>query len=449
MSLITFKFGNFRSYKEDFGITFETINSKKSEENYHFCNKKKLLNSAIIYGANASGKSNLLKAFNVMKKIVLGSVKREENDQLPVESFLLDLETYESPSFFEITVFVNNHQYRYGFETTKKVIKTEWFFWIKNVRESRLFLREDGKIINNNSEFEIAKVVKKIVPKNALLLTEAARYIHENKINHARIIMDFFRSLTFVDNNRNIPFGFGYSAIQILKELSIASQIRTAIQKADFGILDILAEEEKEEKTPEHVVKIVDLLSPELDTTLNPKTKRVRIKTTHQLFEEGKKLNSVKFDMDIHESDGTRKFFAIIGPIFEILKKGALLFIDEFDTSLHPELSHELIKLFHSRKTNPNGAQLIITSHNSEFLRTGLFRRDQIWFVEKHSNGESVLYPLTDFKIKNQDKENIANLYRNGRFGAIPYLHGLYDLFASENGEKITSKKKNTPDLDI
>ncbi len=262
MSLIAFKFGNFRSYKEDFGIAFEASNSKKSEENCHLCKKKKLLNSAIIYGANASGKSNFFKAFRVMRKIVLGSVKREENDRLPAEPFLLDSETHDSPSFFEITIFANNHQYRYGFETTKTTIETEWFFWTKNVRESQLFLREDGEIINNNSEFEIAKIVRKIVPENALLLAEAARFIDKDEINHAKIIMDFFRSLTFVDNRRNIPFGFRYSALQIFKESLIASQIRAALQKADFDIIDILAEEEA---LPDHLMKMLDLFSPYLD----------------------------------------------------------------------------------------------------------------------------------------------------------------------------------------
>ena len=427
MSLIAFKFGNFRSYKEDFEISLEAMNYKELEENYHI-RKKKLLNSAIIYGANASGKSNILRAFNVMRQIVLRSVKREEKDQLPVEPFLLDIETRDSPSFFEITIFANNHRYRYGFEATKTTIKTEWFFWTKNVRESQLFLREKKVIKINNSEFEMAKIIKEIVPNNALLLAEAARYIHESKKNHAKVIMDFFHSLTLF--NERTDFIFEYSATQILDESIFAKQIRTIIQKSDFGITNIRAEKED---IPEHVLKMISFLSPNLE----PDLKKVSVKTTHQLFEEGKKIDAVEFDMDIHESAGTRKFFAIIGPIFDILKKGALLLIDEFDASLHPELSYELIKLFHSRKTNPNGAQLIITSHNSEFLKLDLFRRDQIWFVEKYSNEESVLYPLTDFKVKKQ--ANIADLYKNGRFGAIPYLHNLYNFFISEtiNKEKI------------
>lgn len=423
MALLHFKFGNFRSFKQDYGFTLEATDSSTLDENRYFHEKPSIhsLNSAVIFGANASGKTNFLFAIQSMNDIVRGSLKRYEGNKLPIEPFLLDIETQNEPSFFEVTILMNGRQYRYGFEATKHKIEAEWLFLIQDSEEILLFSRDLETTEINPLEFKEAEIVKDLVPDNALLLAETAR-LKTNKLSHAKAVMNFFLRLHTLEGTSF------HSAVQIFNNSSLAERICLLIQRLDLGITNIFAEKMHPE--------VLSFLQKE-----NPNEKDFdyfRIKTKHKLFKDGTAIKDMTFDMDHHESKGTRKLFSMASPILEVLEKGMLLLIDEFDASLHPELAYALIKLFHSAETNPFGAQLIIVSNNINLLDSELFRHDQIWFVEKTTKEESTLFPLTDFSIPKDT--NISEKYSNGRFGAVPYLYlqKLHDIFAHQSltGEK-------------
>lgn len=425
--LIEFSVGNYLSFKEKvtFSMVASKITAKKELDENNIIrvdDELSLLKSAAVYGANASGKSNLVKAISFMQWFVLNSSRETQiTDLIDVEKFKLSTENADQPSCFEIVFLEDNKIYRYGFEVNQKRVLSEWLFYVPKVKEFRLFERKEDRVKIARRFKEGDGIISK-TRKNALFLSVVAQFNGEISKN---ILLFFARKLNVISGlHGNIYRNY---TIEYFKKNS--SDIINLIKKLDLGIDDISIKTRK--VLPEDLLEI-----PEEFRTLliSKKLQADDIYTTHKKYNaEGEVISLEQFDLDKNESDGTQKLFAFSGLILETLRKGEILVIDELDARLHPLITRTIIDLFNSKETNINNAQLIFTTHDTNLLSDKIFRRDQIWFTEKDRQGATDLYSLVEYKIEND--ASFESDYIKGRYGAIPFIGDLSQVIKAENDE--------------
>ncbi len=422
--LIEFRVGNYRSFKEiaTFSMVAANIVSKDKslDENNVFTvdDDLTLLKTAAIYGANASGKSNLAKALGFMRWFIINSSKdTQTSEQIEVERFKLSDSTDSEPSFFEIVFFMNQKKYRYGFEANRNEVVSEWLFYVPKLRETKLFERKADS-------FTIAKIYKadgiqQKTRSNALFLSVSAQF----NVGIAESI------LTFFGKNINLISGLddegyrGYT-IKCLQDNKNRDSILNFLKKLSLGFDEIQLEE--------HAFNVESLpreIPDEIKRFILKNSdggKATSVQTLHKKFnEEGVFISSELFDIN-DESEGTQKIFSLAGPFLDTLKNGKVLIIDEFDARLHPKLSLAIVEMFNSRDGNPNNAQLVFMTHDTNLLSNKLFRRDQVWFTEKNRYGSTSVYSLVEYKVRND--ASFESDYIKGKYGAIPYIRSLNNL---------------------
>jgi len=419
--LIEFSVGNYRSFKDK--VTFSmvaadiTAKDKKLDDNNVFAvdNKLKLLKSAAIYGANASGKSNLAKALSFMKSFMVNSSKETQStDAIDVEPFRLSTDTKEQPSFFELVFLMDGRKYRYGFEANQEKIISEWLFYVPKQRETKLFKRQ----LNN---IEITKTynadgIQQRTRANALFLSVSAQFNVEVAEKILSWTTDSLKIISGLNNTQHL-----YYTVDCIMNNENKSEIVQLVRDLDLGIDDIKVDQ----KIFLHNSILDKIPNEAKEALLNAGVfKANSISTLHRKFDENGRYKSVEaFNLKKHESEGTQKLFALAGLIVNSLKQGKILLIDEFDASLHPLISQAIIKLFNSNETNPNNAQLVVMTHDTNLLSNKLLRRDQIWFTEKNKYGATDLYSLAEYKVRND--ASFESDYIKGRYGAIPYIGNL------------------------
>ncbi|MEH1811145.1 MAG: ATP-binding protein [Nostoc sp.] len=425
--LIEFSVGNYRSFKEQ--VTFSMVaanlvaKDKKLDENnvFEIDNDLKLLKSAAIYGANASGKSNLATALNFMRWFMINSSKETQStEKIGVEQFKLSTETEDKPSFFEIVFLINGKRYRYGFEVTIEKVVSEWLFYVPKIKETRLFERKLNKI-SVSKRFKADGIQQK-TRHNALFLSVSAQF----NVEIAEIILDWLTNRVKIASGLD-DSGYQRYTVSCLTNNKNKDEIFQLLKKLDLGFYDLKVKESE---------ITVDFLPKELPDEIknyiikNGMAKVTSVQTTHQKFNgEGNPVSTEIFDLDNQESEGTQKVFALAGPLVDTLKNGKVLIIDEFDARIHALISRAIVELFNSNETNPNNAQLIFMTHDTNLLNNKLFRRDQIWFTEKNRYGATDLYSLAEYKIP--DDAPFESDYIQGRYGAIPYIGNLNHLIDS------------------
>ena len=414
--IIEFTVGNFLSFYEKRTISFEAQSISELKPNVIKYEKYKLLRSAVIYGANSSGKSNLIKALDRMRENVLQSVKLNDLDELDYTPFLLSDESESNPTFFEV-IFLdkNNNRLRYGFEYNLTHIINEWLFDGK----TPLFLRtKDG--IGVSEKFEEGKGKEKSTNDNRLFISLVAQLGG----TLSKQVIEWF-------NNYNILSGLdhkdynNFSLRMLHKKLEGSNESLSLFQTLKLGFKEVLLAESEFNPLdlPESFPKS---LKSKLVKELMGKT-TVTLKTVHNKYDKtGHIIDTVVLDKEENESEGTNKIMDLSGPIFNTLTLSKLLIIDELDAKLHPLITIHIINLFNNPKTNPNNAQLLFSTHDTNLLSSDLFRRDQIWFTEKDEMEQTDLYSLYDIKLPDGTKvRNDANLEKNyirGRYGAIPFI---------------------------
>ncbi len=422
--LIEFSVGNYRSFKDK--VTFSMVaakivsKDKKLDENNVFAvnDKLSLLKSAAIYGANASGKSNLAKALFFMGWFMINSSRETQiSDEIKVEPFKLNTQTILQPTFFEIVFLMDQKRYRYGFEVTRNQVVSEWLFYVPKSRETKLFERKFDSF-SVSSAYKADGISQKTRP-NALFLSVSAQF----NVEAAERILDWLsKSINVISGLDDIRYR-GYTVHCLLDDEN-KNEILQLIKRLDLGFSGIKISE-------------VDIFSDILPNQLpdEVKTSLLRdgirkltsIQTIHQKFnEEGNSVSTELFDLDNQESEGTKKVFSLSGPIVDTLKNGKVLIIDEFDARVHPLISRAIVELFNANETNPNNAQLIFMTHDTNLLSNTLFRRDQIWFTEKDRYGATHLYSLAEYKVRND--ASFESDYIKGKYGAIPYIGNLSNL---------------------
>lgn len=432
--VIKFSVRNFKSFKEQAILNLIASNYDKNvleEENIvniDINNKSpeglRLLKTAVVYGPNASGKTKLFEALSFMKHFTITSSKDSQaGEKIPVDPFRLNLESIEDSSEFEITFLNDRKIYRYGFETTKNEIVAEWLFYKENVKEVEIFYRE-GQIFEtiNKNKFKKGAMIAKanLVRENALFLSVAAQFNDEFAIE----VINQFLTIKNVSGTEEESYS-GYTLSKL--EGKDHQRLIDFLQNADLniegiGIQKISESKDFPDEIEERERKVLSSILDRGQTIVSD------IKTSHKVYnEELQQVGLSDFSMEKDESNGTKKFFYISGPILDVLENGYTLVVDELDSKLHPNLVRKIVSLFNSKEYNKKNAQLIFNTHNTNLLSSKLLRRDQIWFTDKDRYGASKLYSLAD--VKNVRKnEAFEDNYILGKYGATPYLGDFHEI---------------------
>ncbi len=422
--LIEFSIGNYRSFREPVTLSMMATplrdDSRLDADSIFQVGKLSLLRSAAIYGANASGKSNLVRALATMRNLVLNSAtKIQAGEKLPIAPFRLDVSTRQQPAYFQIIFFLNGRRYRYGFEADEEKIYSEWLYHAAQ-RETRLFVRE-GQIfdIANTFRREATSSLQRQTRANALFLSVLAQFNSKT----ASELLNWFRlHLRFISGLNDDAYA-GYTMDRLENDDNFRRRVQEVIRLADTGILDISVQTLPADHpglSDELRLMLKNLASQKNKPESEFSVKNIQVK--HALFDGSQRVDETFFDIR-DESEGTQKFLALLGPLFDVLENGWTLFVDELEARLHPLLTREIVRLFNTRTTNPKNAQLIFATHDAGLLGECLLRRDQIWFTQKNRYGATELYSLAEMKER-KDASYLKN-YLTGRYGGIPLLGGL------------------------
>lgn len=438
MKIQEFSFGNFKSFKDIQTLNLSTAKIKSKHKEIDLKNviagknsaDVSFLKSKAIYGANASGKSNIIKAFVAFIRIVKTSVKDEKILHL-VDSFRLSTETENQPSFFQIIFWYKNTKYRYGFELDDENITAEWLYGKPKDRELPFFIRDNQEIIEldktNYSEGDKLMTLLKddesddneIFRSNSLFLSTLATFGF-GKLS--KQLIDSFSSIIIIS-------GLGHQGMYKFAGDALSDDIKKKyiidfLKYGDIGIEDVNAIEISSDDLP-------DDIDDDIRKNFDNKKKRKLLVSTRKKYDENLiSVDTESFSFGNHESEGTQKLFELSPFIFEALKNKRPIIIDEFDARFHPLLTKKILQLFNSDENI--SSQLIFTTHDTNLLSSDLLRRDQIEFVEKDKYGASHLYSLVQFKgIRNT--ASFEKDYIQGKYGAIPFLGDFSKLINTEN----------------
>lgn len=408
--LIQFNYENFKSFYKEASLdmsatTFKEhsynlieIQNAKSKENY--------VKVAAIYGANASGKSSVIDAFEFMKYFVLNSFKQaSDHNVIPLKNFAFNKE--EKDSSFEVFFRKNDNEYQYGFKLNRQRVIEEWLY----KRDFRSTNKFNTIFERNNEEFSInnlksAKNFVDMVENKTLFIS----ILSNAKIPLIKEVYDWFKEIVIID--------FGNIKIEHMLTWTIPPEIEIEEQSVRIEIARFL-----------NAIGVpIDEL--EFDKFEDEDGENYKI---FSIYHHNNKRIRLPFN---EESSGTIKMFTLFLHLKTVLEQGSVIFIDELDAKLHPLLLRYLITLFHDEETNPNHAQLIYTTHDNYTLTKDIFRRDQIWFVEKHSDLTAELYSLSEYKLDDDKKvRNDASFnkdYLLGKYGGVPLLKE-FNLWGNED----------------
>ncbi len=419
--LVEFSVANFRSFHERQTLSLAASSGKELRETNVVAAPAPatpdLVRTAVMYGPNAAGKSNVLLALQTMWQLVHGSAQLPPGSKFTITPFAFAAAAADEPSEFELVFVQNGVRFQYGFSLTRDRICDEWLFAWPEGRQQRWFERRWNRQTNKTtwrygtSLTGQKKVWQEATRDNSLFLSTAVQLNAETLLVPFEWITQRLKPV--------IPyarFAPNFSLEHCERDTEWQQRVVEYLAAADTGIAGMHIEKRKVEapvlpKSPEPSIP------PAVQITIGP-PELYEVRFTHRAM-AGTEAEIGYND----ESGGTQKLFAMAGPWIDVLQNGYVLLVDELDTSLHPSLLRRLVGMFHDPAINTNGAQLIFTTHDTNMLDGELFRRDQIWFVEKDRDLQSHLYPLTDFSPRKE--ENFERGYLQGRYGALPFVGEL------------------------
>lgn len=423
-----FSFKNYLSIKETQSLSFVPRRSDLNNELFtaEVVPGVRLLKSAMIYGANASGKTNILKAINFLRDIVIETRRRgEKTGFIP---FKFDDDTVNSPGEFEIIFYQNQNKFRYYLKITATEIIEEELNYYKTQNPAKIFYRKmiskQEIHIEYSKEFGVnkaeAEMIRARVLPNVSVLSTLGE-VSPKKEYILRAYNWFFKELNpFITPETELK---GCTSGMIFDDENVKKLMTIMMRKADFNI-DSIFEEEEIELNGNNSVNRPYALNFVKDNKLFVRS----VNFSHSIL-VGNEKKSFNLDDEL-ESKGTWRYFGLAGTLLEILHGNKVLFIDEIDSSIHPDLLNYFYSMF---LVNSKRAQLIFTIHSRDLLADKeLSRRDSIWFTEKQKDGSTDLYSIADMKgIRNDN--SFDKLYKSGKFGAIPNLGSLFLEIDNEN----------------
>ena len=418
--LVSFSVGNTFSFNEVQTLHMEAVSSRKDDINHNniqtlaFNSDVRLLESALIFGANASGKSNFIRALGLYRQIILHSQSVLDEDELPalaLTPFLLNKANLTQPSVMEVVFYENETRYRYGLELLRGEVHREWFFYTPTTRETLLFERNQQEIQVNREGF-----------------SEALPFVKEQEILRTRPVVPFVSVLASENGEHSLNLVNWFNRMAVISgvyEDSYMAFTKRLIEKdqqfkdwltevlGHFQISGVdLTEVTMQVRSPSTLLNIAEGWDGKPTKTV----KKKQITVLKQVEENGQ-ITEHSFPLSI-ESEGTRKLIHLLGPIYDAIKNHRILIIDEFEAKFHSLLSKYLFKIFHMKNTA--GGQIIAAVHDTSLMDTKYFRRDQIWLVDKNTQGASELYSLVEFKEKSRQlKRHYGDEYLQGAFGAV------------------------------
>ncbi|MCB5270224.1 MAG: ATP-binding protein [Candidatus Cloacimonetes bacterium] len=412
--LIEFSVQNYRSFNQKVTLSMVASSIKEHPEHVFQACGLKLLKSGVLYGANASGKSNLVKAMAFMRNFILESqTKTSSTDSINAVPFLLNANSRKEPSMFEISLLLNESIYRYGFELTPKAVIKEWLY----IKECTAYSRE--KLIWSRTEQSVEPqdiIDTSRLRHNALLIS----VLNQNNDTHAKLIFEILHDMQVIQDTSAL--------YQMTLELISAHEVPQAwvqqlLKAADLGIDDFEMHEQVMDWG-----KFMLMTNEEFNIKNPPSQVKVfNTQALHKYYDSDlDSMNIARFDMQDKESLGTKLMFGFAGPLYQVLKSGGMLIVDEMDNSLHYFITKIIVELFQRKETNPNNAQLIFTTHDIIHLDKSRFRRDEVWFTEKNKENATSLYSLAEFKVRNDS--SYGKDYLRAKYGAVPYTD--FDKFA-------------------
>ena len=369
--------------------------------------------AAVIYGANASGKTNLLDALATMRAMVLRShAQGEPGGGVPRRSFALDGDSSRVPSRFDVDFVVEGVRYHYGFEALDEAYEAEWLYAFPKSHRRTLFEREGDEYRFGRGLGGPNKTIAGLTRPNSLFVSAAAQNGHEQLSE----VFAYFRTILAV---RDIDVS-DVAAINRMAEEGPGRRVIEFLERVGTGVIGY---RRKETEITEKVTSFRRELSTavkrfvELPSELESSLEDWR-DYTFELAHRGQDGGSVYLAL-ASESAGTRRLLVVLGLAFRAIDEGVPLYVDELDASLHTQACEAVLKLFCSPESNPKRAQLITTTHDTNLLNSPVLRRDQLWFTDKDDGGATRLYPLTDIRTRKDD--NFEKGYLQGRYGAVPF----------------------------
>lgn len=413
--LVQFTVGNYRSFREKVTLSLVASSDKHLAANTFPVSAPGgpcLLKSAALYGANASGKSNLIRAMLFMRGFVLASASKSgPGEKIRVDPFRLDPETANEPSFFEMVFVTGGKRYVYGFEADSASVHSEWLTVAESAKPKTLFRRTSSESAGFGTSWsgERKRLVARTRP-NALLLSVAAQF--NNPI--ATLVYNWFETgIRGVSGPLEAGGEEAYTAQRFAEDESFRRPTVNLVRVAAPAI-EQLEVQQRPLKEGEGWRLLRSRLSDEFLESLPDDLTEYEVSTRHRSVEG----ELVKFDMARDESAGTQRLFALAGPWDYLLREDCVLLVDEIEASLHPLLTRYLIENLHA---NEGPHQLVFATHDCGLLDPDLFRRDQIWFTEAKPSGATDVYSLADYQGV-RATEDFRNRYLAGRYGAIPYI---------------------------
>jgi hypothetical protein len=406
---------------------------------------KRWLKGVALYGANASGKSTVIEAMEALSDWVGQSAKVTDPEESIafIEPFALDAKAGEEPTAFAIVFAAGTVRFEYRVAATKKVVIHEslraWPLGKEQVWFERDWNPETGThdfTPDNPTGLPRNRDIEQRTLRNMLYLSKA---VAENRKEVEPAFRWLVSRFKFMDLSARTNVGGGFTLRQIDgKGEALKKKIMEVLRHADLGVVDALAIEKEPD---EEVFKFLQSLPAEVTNSFKQgDDKRPRFKEP-QLVHQGPGQGRMPLEWD-RESAGTQRLFSLIGPWFDILANGYTICIDEIETSMHPIMVRELLKLVFSESENIGGAQVIFTTHNPLFLDGTLLRRDQIWFTDKDEEGAAHLYPLTEYQPR--QGESLIRGYMAGRYGAVPFVpRGLLGQFSPIEDSDLNKEEKN------
>lgn len=456
--LLQFSVSNYKAFKGLQTLNMAASNYDKSlpenciERVIPGVKPKKWVKGIALYGANASGKSTLLEAMKDLADWVKNSAKiTDPNDRIiQVKPFALDREAKNEPTAFNIAFVSNNLRYEYRVAATQSRI---WHESLRCFPEGKEFVwfRRDWIQSKEKYEFESSNLkdnnllndIKKRTLSNVLFISKA---VAEN-VDYFSSAYDWFqKTLSFIDLGINGKLNSFLSSREIYNNTETGYRIVKLLKNADTGINNIIIDKSNSAQTYLNFKSnsLIDPYNTTLDVEVDENEEFINPVDFyfHYHLNPDRFLNRPTFlhkaasakliELGWHEqSSGTQRLYSLAGHIISKSFSGSVVFLDEIETSLHPILVRKLLNLIFSVKENPNGAQVIFTTHNPLLLDPTLIRRDQVWFTDKDDNGCAHLYPLTDYEPRKG--ESLIRGYLSGRYGAVPFIpEGLLGSFGKE-----------------
>lgn len=421
--LLEFRVSNYRSFRDEQTFSLVPTIRDHSHENANVVRKDghRILKSAAVYGANAGGKSNLVKAFGAVKEFVATSATQMTlGDKIDVEPFRLQREYADRPTEFRFALLLDGVRYDYGFSATAERVHDEWITaYPKGVGQRWLerFYHPDAEEYEWKCRGPLAREKRGLIARTRQNGLALARGAERNIDELAPLFLWFKEKLRVLDQStppEALDSTMRYSMELFRENSEFGSYVRGMIADADLGIagLGVEGREISESDLPRD-------LPHELRDRILSKLGKEGLLTwvlTHLNRDTGE---AVRLSPD-DEAAGTLRLLALSGPWWYTLQHGYTLVVDELDCSLHPHLVRKLVQVFQSPAHNRSGAQLIFVTHDSTLMDRSLVRRDQIWLVEKERNGASRMFSLWDVRETPRKTEAIQRGYLGGRYGGVP-----------------------------